>query len=319
MKTLAETLRDSVEFEQWKRSKTMHIVKAETHLTFTPEQESMIRDTFANGASAQEFAVLIEVARARGLNPLLRQIHFVERWDSNKKRMVWSCQVSIDGLRAIAQRTGAYDGQDEPEYAYDDKGHLVSAKQKVYRKDWSRPVVGVAYFAEYVQRTKEGKPTRFWATMPHVMLAKCAEALAFRKAFPEDTSGLYTPEEMGQSTNDAPRLPRITPEDDPIEGHAYDDLPEWAERLTEIEEYVDANGDIAELRDMLGSKARPNVGITAELQAANISPSYRSALGKTWQRINRKLAKREAAAESTTTTTATQDDNLLLTIEEMEI
>ena len=69
---------------------------------FTEDQRQLIRDSFANGASDAEFAVLMEIARARRLNPLLRQIHFVQRWDSDKHRMVWATQVSIDGLRALA-------------------------------------------------------------------------------------------------------------------------------------------------------------------------------------------------------------------------
>jgi hypothetical protein len=104
--------------------------------------------------------------------------------------------VGIDGFRAIAERTGVYDGQDEPAFEYDAKGQLRLCKVAVYRKDVSRPFVGIAHFGEYAQRKKDGALTRIWAEKPHVMLAKCAEALAFRKGFPEDTSGLYTAEEM---------------------------------------------------------------------------------------------------------------------------
>ena len=71
-------------------------------LRFTADQERMIRDTCANGASADEFAMLMEIARVRRLNPLLRQIHFVKRWDNQKNRHVWSAQISIDGMRAVA-------------------------------------------------------------------------------------------------------------------------------------------------------------------------------------------------------------------------
>lgn len=174
-------------------------------LEFTDEQRQMIRDTFANGATDDEFAVLMEIARARRLNPLLRQIHFVSRYDRDKGRMVWSCQVSIDGMRALAERSGMYDGQDEPVFV-EREGLIEQVKVKVYRKDWSRPAVGVAYWDEYVQKTKDGRPTAFWSRMPHTMLAKCAEALALRKAFPEDTSGLYVPEEMRDDEDS-----RVTP------------------------------------------------------------------------------------------------------------
>jgi phage recombination protein Bet len=181
-------------------------------LEFTAEQRKMIRDSFAGGASDSEFAVLMEIAKTRNLNPLLRQIHFVKRWDGQKRCEVWSTQISIDGLRAVAERTGVYAGQDEPEYEERD-GKLVCCKVRVYRKDWPRPAVGVAYFEEYAQTKRDGGLTQFWATKPHIMLAKCAEALAIRKAFPEDTSGLYVAEEMGETHAEpvAPATPRPAP------------------------------------------------------------------------------------------------------------
>jgi phage recombination protein Bet len=177
-------------------------------MDFTEEQRQLIRDTFANGASDAEFAVLMEIARARKLNPLLRQIHFVNRWDSEKHRPVWAAQVSIDGLRALAERTGLYQGQDEPEFVENPDGTLKLCKVRVWRRDWPRPAVGIAYWNEYVQTTRDkqtgkSRPTAMWSRMPHTMLAKCAEALAMRKAFPEDMSGLYTPEEMSQSQSDS--------------------------------------------------------------------------------------------------------------------
>ena len=165
-------------------------------LEFTAEQRQMIRDTFANGCSDAEFAVLMEIARVRRLNPMLRQVYFVQRWDKAKSRMVWATQVSIDGLRAIAERTGLYEGQDEPEFTDDANGRPRVCKVRVHRKGWSRPACGVAYFSECVQTTKDGTPTQFWQKMPHTMLAKVAEAFAIRKAFPEDTANLYTNEEM---------------------------------------------------------------------------------------------------------------------------
>jgi phage recombination protein Bet len=198
-------------------SATRSMVRA---IEFSPEQRKMIRDTFANGASDSEFAVLMEVARARNLNPLMRQIYFVKRWDSQKRCEVWSTQISIDGLRAVAERTGLYDGQSDPEYEYaqgSDASRPTKCTVRVYRKDWSsgRSASGVAFFEEYKQTKKDGTLTQFWASKPHIMIAKCAEALAIRKAFPEDTAGLYVPEEMGEAAAhtearpdaDAPRLP----------------------------------------------------------------------------------------------------------------
>ena len=133
-------------------------------------------------------------------------------------RKVWSVQVSIDGLRAIAERTGLYAGQDEPEFVDGPEGPTglpVACKVRVYRKDWTRPAVGIAYWAEAVQvsrdkTTGKERPSAMWARMPRLMLAKVAEALALRKAFPEDTSGLYTGDEIqeaSESAEEARRLP----------------------------------------------------------------------------------------------------------------
>jgi phage recombination protein Bet len=179
---------------------TSAIQKAQPQSTLAPwlteEQQKLIRDSYLNGCSKVEADVLIEVARSLELNPLLRQIHFVKRWDGNKSEWVWAFQVGIDGFRSIADRTGEYDGQDEPEYQEDAKGSLVLCKVRVYRKGISRPFVGVAYWSEYVQTKKDGTPNSMWNRGKHFMLAKCAEAAALRKAFPQKLSGVYTPEEQ---------------------------------------------------------------------------------------------------------------------------
>jgi phage recombination protein Bet len=163
---------------------------------FTNEQEKMILAQFLGGASKSEAAVLLEIVKRRRLDPFSRQVYFVKRWDAAKHAEVWAIQTSIDGLRSIAERTGKYDGQDEPEYGEDEAGKFC--KVKVYRKDWSpnRAAVGIAYLNEFIQKKKDGTATSFWARMPRLMLAKCAEALAIRKAFPEDAAGLYISEEM---------------------------------------------------------------------------------------------------------------------------
>ncbi len=171
---------------------------------FGPEHMRIVREAYAPGASETEFAVLWAGAKARGLDPVRKQIHFVCRFDKQKNRDVWSSQVSIDGFRSIAENTGKYDGQDEAEHEYDNDGRLILSRVRIYRKDIGRPIVGVARWNEYVQTAKGGEPSHMWQKMEHTMLDKCAEANGLRKAFPEPLAGLYVNEEMGQADNAAP-------------------------------------------------------------------------------------------------------------------
>lgn len=173
-------------------------------LQFSSAQLKMIRDTYANGCSESEFEMLMHIASARRLNPLFRQIWFVKRpkYDPRTRTSVdvWSAQVSIDGLRCIAERSGLYDGQDEPEFTYvQGNDYPVLVKVRVYKKGIPRPFVGVAHFSEYVAKTRDGAMTTMWKEKPHIMISKCAESIALRKAFPEDMAGLYVEEEMDAS------------------------------------------------------------------------------------------------------------------------
>jgi phage recombination protein Bet len=177
----------------------------------TLERLQTVRETLAPDLTNGELELFAMVAVRSGLDPFAKQIYAVKR----QGRM--TIQTGIDGYRSIAARTGEYDGQDEPVYGPDcpcGKGsrHPESSTVRVYRKGMSRAVAATAFWHEYCPDPgPSGKGDQMWRRMPHVMIAKVAEALALRKAFPWDPnrglgigSDVYTTEEMAQAESPAP-------------------------------------------------------------------------------------------------------------------
>lgn len=239
--------------------------------TFQPNQLALIQRTVAKDCNATEFDLFIELCKARGLNPLLRHA-FAQVYNKDSKpktnregKILAPAKerqlvivVSREGQRALAERTKAYRPDERaPRFEFGDKDEalnpagLISAEVSVYKHahgEWF-PVTEVAYWEEYapiseawegkgddrrpsgkfeLQRGKDG-----WRKMPRIMLAKCAEMAALRKAFPDSFSGLYGEEEMHR-------------------GEALDLTPsEWAEKAGQDERLKLIGGNASVIIDWM--------------------------------------------------------------------
>jgi phage recombination protein Bet len=175
---------------------------------WTPEQTQLISTTIAPGCSNDELRLFAYACQRTGLDPFSRQIYAIRRAGK------MTIQAGIDGLRSIAERTGQLDGS-ETLWCGDDGQWTdvwlgskppAAAKTTIWRKGAGHPFTGVARFQDY--NAGQG----LWSKMGATMIAKCSEALALRKAFPADLSGVYSADEMDQAVEPvtvttAPALP----------------------------------------------------------------------------------------------------------------
>lgn len=215
---------------------------------WTDPQIRVLQQIGVKDATPADLAVFFHQAQRTGLDPFAKQIYMIGRRSKENNQWITkqTIQTGIDGFRLIARRAadkaGESIGYADTEWCSQDGSWSsvwlsdeppAAARVIVLRE--GHPFPGVALWREYKQTKSDGGLTPMWSRMPANQLAKCAEAQALRKAFPQDLSGLYTDDEMAHqdtptgSQRNRQRVQRSSLNDvipaapDPVEAELVDD------------------------------------------------------------------------------------------------
>lgn len=199
---------------------------------------TVLENSLYPGANPTSIILAINYCQASGLDPMQKPVHIVPMWDSKSQRMRDVIMPGIGLYRTQAARTGQYAGVTEPEYG-PDVTETIGGQQITFPA-WCKVSVkrllsnGTIVEFSATERWKEnyavkgGKeksiaPNAMWTKRPYGQIAKCAEAQALRKAFPEMTGNQPTADEMegreiditaeGETLKDEPKAPPTWPED----------------------------------------------------------------------------------------------------------
>lgn len=183
-------------------AQSLMVASAETaqpqQFNWTQDDLDALKASTCKDLSLPEFKVFILNAMRLGLDPFAKQIY---AWKDGGKM---TTQVSIDGMRSLAERTGKYGGQLGPLWCGDDgvwtdmwiaKTPPVACKVGIIRAGFKEPMWGFARFASY------NKGNAIWNKYPEVMIAKVAESLGLRRTFPQVLGGVYIPEEFAGASD----------------------------------------------------------------------------------------------------------------------
>ena len=171
------------------------------------ELMSVLKNCLYPGARDESIKLVIGYCKASGLDPMQKPVHIVPMsvstgkkdgngWDIKEMRDVVMPGIGL--YRTQAARSGEYAGVSEPEFG-DDITETIGETTITYPK-WCKVVIKrqmrngtIVEFAakelwkeNYATKSaKSAEPNAMWKRRPYAQLAKCAEAQALRKAFPE--------------------------------------------------------------------------------------------------------------------------------------
>lgn len=198
------------------------LVKSQGGALALPEEELLrvLQASLYPGASPASIKMVIAYCKAANLDPLQKPVHIVPMWDSKAGQMRDVVMPGVGLYRTQAARTGCA-GISEPEFG-PDKTEVIGGVEVTYPV-WCRVTVKrrqpgnavdeftarefwIENYAVKGGKEKSIAPNAMWMKRPYGQLAKCAEAQALRKAFPEVGSAPTAEEMEGKSFDhdDAP-------------------------------------------------------------------------------------------------------------------
>lgn len=227
------------------------------------DQVALVKRTICKDASDDELKLFMHIANKSGLDPFARQIYATKRVNHKTGEKTMVVQTSIDGFRLIASRTDAYAGSDDP--VFDNEENPTKATVTIYKMVQGQrcAFTATARWKEYCPPTGQDF---MWKKMPCVMLAKVAEALALRKAFPADLSGIYAKEEMDQAEADNGRVSPGQPgPEDGVQDDTYR-IPFGKYKMRSLEQVGadDLRGYVNYLEDKAKKDGKAITGIVAD-------------------------------------------------------
>lgn len=183
---------------------------------------TVLENSLYPGANRTSIALAVEYCKAAGLDPVQKPVHIVPMWDNKAGRMRDVIMPGIGLYRTMAARTGAFAGLSEPEFGPDVTENIggVDITYPAWCRVVARRRLPTGEIAEFtaVERWKEnyavkgGKeksiaPNAMWTKRPYGQLAKCADAQALRKAFPEFGAQPTAEEMVGRALGEDEQQP----------------------------------------------------------------------------------------------------------------
>lgn len=213
-------------------------VKDDGSLDISRYAMSALRNSVFPGASDESIYMAAQYCAARKLDIFKKPIHIVPLSIRDSVTGKYETRdVIMPGiyeLRTTAFRTGEMAGIDEPVFGEEKKIHGINApewcKITVYRiiAGQRYAFTHTEFFEEAAATKNNGELNSMWTKRPRGQLAKCAEAGALRKAFPDEMGGLMTSDEVSEI--DAPQEIDVTPK------------PDLTEKINEIKQLIRDTG-----------------------------------------------------------------------------